>query len=315
MLEVSVATGDPREVDADLLAVGVFKGGIEGPGAQLALSALGLERFPVTPSCRGDIGQTLLLAAPGLAAGGLLLVGLGRMDETDTERLRRAAGEAARAGGFARRIATTLAEVNPGPATVEAVAEGFALGSAEHRPLASAHKDGTRLEEAVLLVPSSSAPSAQQAVAHAAVTSRATQAARDLVNLPPGHKRPPELARLLADLASPSCEVTVRDEVALAEGGFGGLLAVGRGSSAPPRLVELRYRPSDPLGSVVLAGKGITYDTGGLNLKRGNSLEWMTSSPPPEHNFDTMPEIHSERPAWDERMSRRPGGAPAAKHY
>ena len=54
--------------------------------------------------------------------------------------------------------------------------------------------------------------------------------------------------------------------------------------------------------------------TAGNDPWEGNSLEWMTSSPPPEHNFDSLPPIHSERPAWDERMARQPGYSSAAAH-
>jgi leucyl aminopeptidase len=71
------------------------------------------------------------------------------------------------------------------------------------------------------------------------------------------------------------CDVLVHDHDALAASGFGGLLAVSRGSANPPRLVELRYRPPNPLGHVVLVGKGITFDTGGLSLKRGDAMNQM----------------------------------------
>ena len=57
--------------------------------------------------------------------------------------------------------------------------------------------------------------------------------------------------------------------------------------------------------------------TAGDDPWEGNTLEWMTSSPPPEHNFDSLPEIHTERPNWDARMGRRyasTGAAPAAGH-
>ncbi len=278
VLSVTVASADPREVAADLLVVGVFKGGIEGPGAQLVLEGLGLERFPVTPGFRGDIGQSLLLAAPGAAAAAVLLVGLGRMDESDPERLRRAAGEAARAGCGARRVVTTLAQVGAGPASVEAVAEGFCLGAPVSRRLATRPDPrASRISEVVILVPSAGLEAARRAVAHAVVTSRATLAARELVNLPPDRKRPPALAQAVAELAGTACEVRIRDESELAEEGFGGLLAVGRGSAAPPRLAQFTYSPADPLGSVVLAGKGITFDTGGINLKRGSSITAMKS--------------------------------------
>ncbi|MGH8897391.1 MAG: leucyl aminopeptidase [Egibacteraceae bacterium] len=275
MLSVIAAASDPLQVDADLLAVPVFKGGIEGPGAGPVLDALGLDDFPVTPCFRGDIGQHFLLASPGLSAAGVLLVGLGRMDATDPERLRHAAGVAAQACRRVERVATTLAGVHANRAAVEAITEGFHLGAYTDRRFKAA-ADGAevpRLAEVTLLVPSSLLGDARAGIARATVYARATCAARDLVNLPPDRKRPEDLVAAIRRLVAGVCDVTVRDEDALAGQGFGGLLAVGRGSSAPPRLVELRYRPPAPIAHVVLVGKGITFDAGGLSLRRGTDLE------------------------------------------
>lgn len=281
MLKVTAEATDPRDVRADLLVVPVFKGGIEGPGAKLALAALGLDDLPITPAFRGDIGQHLLLAAPGgtdagLACKGVLFVGLGRMDQTDPARLRRAAGVAASASTRFRRVATTLAEVHSTSAAVEAVAEGFHLGA--YRDVRfKTDPEPVRLGEVVILAPSSRLSEARLAVRRAEIYARGTIAARDLVNLPPDRKRPAALAEAVTALAAGCCDATVFDEARLAEEGFGGLLAVGAGSVAPPRLVELRYRPPDPLGHVVLVGKGITFDSGGLSLKRGAAMDEMKS--------------------------------------
>ena len=275
MLTVTVADTDPLQVEADLLVVPVFKGGIEGPGTAAVLAALDCETLPTTPEFRGDIGQTLLLSSPGMRVAGVLLVGLGRMDATDADRLRRAAGVAATTARTARRIATTLAQVDADPATAAAVAEGLWLGSYEDRRFRQ-EGDASRLEEAVVLVATSQQSKAEEAVRRARIYATATMGARDLVNLPPDRKRPADLATAMAELASP-CEVDVLDEVALAERGFGGMLAVGRGSDSPPRLVEIRYRPENPLGHAVLVGKGITFDTGGISLKRGAYMNTMKS--------------------------------------
>jgi leucyl aminopeptidase len=278
VLTLIADAADALEARADLLVVPAFKGGIEGPGTGAVLDALGLDALPVTPTFRGDIGQHLLLAAPGLPVSGVLIVGLGRMDETDAERLRRAAAVAAKAARTAERVATTLAQVHPATTSVEAVAEGFLLGAYEDRRFKS-EPDETpqRLREVVILAPSSRLWEARMALRRAEVYARATFTARDLVNLPPDRKRPPELASAVRELLAPTCEVDILDQQALTEGGFGGILAVGRGSSAPPRLVEARYRPSQPLGHVVLVGKGITFDTGGLSLKPSKSMEDMKS--------------------------------------
>jgi leucyl aminopeptidase len=278
MLKMTAAAGDALKVQCDLLAVPVFKGGIEGPGAGQVLAALGLETFPVTPDFRGDIGQHLTIAAPGMAAGAILLVGLGRMDATSPERLRRAAAVAALAGRQARTVATTLAEVHPTRASVEAVAEGFALGAytyGEHRSKPA--EDASRLREVIILGPSSRLSEAKLALKTARVYAQATIAARDLVNTPPQAKSPAQLAAAISDLAGGCCEVIVHDEAALLDQGFGGILAVGRGSTNPPRLVELRYRPAKPLGHVALVGKGITFDSGGLSLKKPADMMEMKS--------------------------------------
>ena len=277
MLSVTVTDTDPLKAEADLLVVPVFKGGIEGPGTVAVLRALELPELPRTPEFRGDIGQSLLLSSPGLPYAGVLLVGLGRMDATDFDRLRRAAGVAAVAGRGVRRIATTLAQVHADASAVEAVAEGFWLGGYADRRFVSNDDDPARLESVTLLVASSSKPRAEEAVTRARTYASATIAARDLVNLPPDRKRPADLAEQVRQLVGDSCEVDVLDDAQLKERGFGGMIAVGRGSSSPPRLVEIRYRPDNPLGHAVLVGKGITFDTGGLSLKRGASMSTMKS--------------------------------------
>ena len=274
MLSVRVTDTEPLQADTDLLVVPVFKGGIEGPGAAAVLDLFGLDALPRTPEFRGDIGQTLTLSASGQPFGAVMFVGLGRMDAVDAERLRRAAGVAAQAARTSPRIATTLAQVQTDPAAAAAVAEGFWLGGYEDRRFRT-EGEPAALDDVSLLVASSQTGRAQEAVARAEIYARATIAARDLVNLPPDRKRPADLAAAVVELVSASCEVDAVEEDQLRERGFGGILAVGRGSSAPPRLVEIRYRPENPLGHVVLVGKGITFDTGGLSLKRGTHMETM----------------------------------------
>ncbi|MDQ3973706.1 MAG: leucyl aminopeptidase, partial [Actinomycetota bacterium] len=110
------------------------------------------------------------------------------------------------------------------------------------------------------------------------VVADAVSLARDLVNEPPAAKRPPALAERVAAVARDAgLEVRVLDEEALAEGGFGGILGVGQGSAAPPRLVELSHSPPGATGHVLLAGKGITFDSGGLSLKPTDGMKTMKS--------------------------------------
>lgn len=67
------------------------------------------------------------------------------------------------------------------------------------------------------------------------------------------------------------------DEEQLAEGGYGGIVGVGQGSTRPPRLVRVEYSPENASSSVALVGKGITFDTGGISLKPAPGMDDMTS--------------------------------------
>jgi leucyl aminopeptidase len=109
----------------------------------------------------------------------------------------------------------------------------------------------------------------------AAVLAQATALARDLANTPSNVKDPAWLAKMATRTAGKVADVVVRDEKWLAEQGFGGLLAVGGGSVRPPRLVEMSWRPSAKAPHIVLVGKGITFDTGGISLKPADGMHLM----------------------------------------
>ncbi|MFG1644815.1 leucyl aminopeptidase family protein [Amycolatopsis sp. NPDC049252] len=112
-------------------------------------------------------------------------------------------------------------------------------------------------------------------VARATALAAATALTRDLANTPSNVKSPAWLAETAAKVAGPGVEVAVRDEKWLAAQGFGGVLAVGGGSSRPPRLIEMTYKPSGATKHLLLVGKGITFDTGGLSIKPADGMHLM----------------------------------------
>ncbi len=108
------------------------------------------------------------------------------------------------------------------------------------------------------------------------VIAEAVNLSRDLINTAPLDLPPAALAADAEQVAAASgISVEVLDEAALAAGGFGGILAVGQGSSRPPRLVRLSYSHPEATKTVVFVGKGITFDSGGLSLKPPKSMETM----------------------------------------
>ena len=100
--------------------------------------------------------------------------------------------------------------------------------------------------------------------------------ARDLTNTPSVRKSPQWLADAASKVAADvGLGIRVWTDQELASSGFGGLVAVGSGSDRPPRLIELRYAPPGAQRHVVLVGKGITFDSGGLSLKPNDGMKAM----------------------------------------
>ncbi|SNR39007.1 leucyl aminopeptidase [Haloechinothrix alba] len=179
-------------------------------------------------------------------------------------------------GGQASEVVRVALPPDMEPDAVDDLVYGLALGGYRYR-VGSANQDmpvrGVRL-----VVPEGSQESAYRpAVARASELAAATALARDLANTPSNVKNPAWLARVARDLADDrvGLDVRVRDEGWLAEHGFGGILAVGGGSASAPRLIELSYDPGVGGAHVLLVGKGITFDTGGLSIKPADGMHLM----------------------------------------
>jgi leucyl aminopeptidase len=275
MLEISLAIQDALVAQADLLAVGVDADLEPGPAAAAAAEALGCDLPALLRGrgFRGKVAEAVVVPTLGrLPAAALLVVGLGERAKLDLEALRRTGAAIVRNAGGASSAVTTLPQVAPEPlAAARAVAEGAVLASYRFDRYKGDHQDGSpgRLDS-LEIAPGEDVDrrAAERAVVAGAVRARATNLARDLANEPANNLRPADLAREAERLlAASGVRVQVLDEQALRDGGFGGILGVGQGSDAPPRLVELVYEPDEARGRVVLVGKGITFDSGGLSIK------------------------------------------------
>jgi leucyl aminopeptidase len=283
--EIHPAPGTLADSAADLVALPV-RGGDDGPVAVTAgacADPAGIDArlpAPITELLAhydltgrpGEIAQFPADLGRGLVR--VALVGVGAAAPAD---LRRAGAALARAARGRRRAATTLGALpeagRDGGAGLAAFAEGALLASYTFT-LASAPK-GPAPAGAVDLVgvdPEAAAAPLRRGTELA----RATALARDLINTPSAEKDPAWLAARAERVAADTgLTATVWDEDALRQGGFGAILAVGRGSARPPRLVRLDHRPEGATAHVVLVGKGITFDTGGLSLKPNDNMKLM----------------------------------------
>jgi leucyl aminopeptidase len=290
-IKVTLAKADAVSAKADLLAVPVFAGPELGPGAEEAVAALGVPLAPLLEArgFSGKAGEAAALPTLGrLPATVLLLVGVGERDKVDAEALRRAAAAVVRQGRGGRKAVTTLPQALPAypEVAVRAVTEGALLAAYRFDKYKQAKPNGSRPPAelaALALVPGGDGGRGAggrgglaRALAAGQVRAAATNLARDLSNEPANALHPADLASAARRLlAGTGVTVKVKDEKALASEGFGGIIGVGQGAEHPPRLIELRYAPKGASGEVVLVGKGITFDSGGLSLKPPDSMKTM----------------------------------------
>jgi leucyl aminopeptidase len=266
----------PRDAVADAVVVGVTQGpdGPElAPGAEDVADALG-GTLAETLGILGATGQaeevTKIASAGRLSAPLIAAVGLGATAALDAEALRRGAGAAVRAlvAGKARQIALAL------PARDAAETEAVALGALLGGYAFGRYRDGGKQPGTELTLFGHSG--GDHATDRARVLASAVALVRDLVNTSPSHLYPATLAAEAERVAEArGLGIEVLDEKTLAADGYGGIVGVGQGSVHPPRLVRLAYTHPDAARTVVFAGKGITFDSGGLSLKPPKSMEAM----------------------------------------
>lgn len=230
----------------------------------LGVDREGLRRAGFSPT----VGKAL--AFPGSGMPVLVAVGVGELDELDTAAVRDAAAAFAGAVPFDSHLATrvprsdrmSLAE------SAAAIVEGVLL--ARYRfSLRSRESGPVTVSSLTLVAPEGEEAAVEEGAARGQVMARIAMVSRDLATCPAGMLT----ATAMADLASAlgpdaGIEVEVFGKEELEEMGCGGLLGVNRGSEQPPRMVRMTYTPDGAAtGHLGLVGKGIMYDSGGINLK------------------------------------------------
>ena len=297
MTALILSTAAASGLRADAIVVGVAKGSapksenlVVTPGAEAVDEAYDgkLTGILQTLGASGAEGEVTKLPAPsGFKAPLVVAVGLGAEPRKDAsfeaEALRRAAGAAARAlaGSKKAAFALPLADAD----AVGAVAEGALLGAysfdtykgnAPSKDAGKAKNGKAPLAEVALLGGKPRDAAYKAAVARATAVSEELNRARDLINTPPNDLDPAAFAAIAQAAAKEhGLKVQVLDEKALEKGGYGGILGVGAGSAATPRLVKLSYTSPKAGKHLAFIGKGITYDSGGISLKPAGHNETM----------------------------------------
>ncbi|WP_165064079.1 leucyl aminopeptidase [Marisediminicola senii] len=270
---LSLSPQPATDLTADVLVVGVTSSthgpvvvGLDGVDA---VAGLGDQLAAIGFTGGRDDVRRIPSSIPSV--GSITVVGLGA-DAAGPESLRYAAGTASRSirGVDAVVVALPTATADD----VQAVIEGLAIAAYSYDDYRSAVKAEKRVPTEFVVA--TAVPVDDAIVERAVAIADATHVVRDLVNMPPADLYPESFANRAVELADGlPLTVTVLDEQGLADGGFGGILGVGQGSSRGPRLVKVEYSPADAPAHIAIVGKGITFDTGGLSLKPPASMVGM----------------------------------------
>jgi leucyl aminopeptidase len=288
-MHIQTVIGNPIEQETSALVLGLF----QSPGSPFSETvaavdtalAGALTRLMAEDDFRAKKNETLTLYTNDrLPAKRVLLVGLGKPEELTLDIVRQAAATACQK---ARSLGVTILHIPPfgDGATnlslqqvIEAIVEGAELGLYRFTELKTERKDERAdPEEISIVVPDGDEDLANQAIQRGHIVAQATILARDLVNRPANIATPSAIAATAQDIAAATgLACTILDKETLTSLGLHLLLSVNQGGNEPARLIILEHNADRPdLPTVVLVGKGITFDTGGISLKSSQGMERM----------------------------------------
>lgn len=272
-----VSPAPAHEVDADLLVMPVFEGPEPGPGVLEVSQASGMDLLGVLreSGLLGKARDRLLVPGGGIRARSTLLLGVGPRSDADVRAVREAGMRAGAASGSYATVASTIPLLGPPvEESARAFTEGFLLGAYRFERYKRDGGEPSKVKVVRELVPAGT----RDAIRRAVIVGAATTWTRDLVNTPAADATPELLADIARATASDlgiDCKVWKKTD--LEREGFGGIVAVGMGSSNGPSMVELTWMNGPPdARPIAITGKGITFDSGGLVLKH-QDMDWMKS--------------------------------------
>jgi len=285
-VEFSTKRGTPEKRAAPCIAVGVYAGHKLSAAAEtLDRASKGSVREVVRRGdMEGKLGSTLLLyRVPGVAAERVLLVGLGdeaALHEREYREAARAAVKAAQETG-AGSVTLCFTEIRVGRRDSAWKALQVALVAAEcayrFEYMKSKKSDPRPLANIELLAAARDAAAVARGLRQGAATGAGVSLAKDLGNLPGNVCTPTYLAEQARKIAREwKLELEVLERKDMEKLGMGSLLSVAQGSRQPPKLIVLNYAGGPKKAKpVVLVGKGITFDTGGISLKPSPEMDEM----------------------------------------
>jgi leucyl aminopeptidase len=282
MLEFSLGSAAADTADTPCVVAGLFEDGPSSAAAAIDEASGGaIARLRESGDFNGKSGTTLVLhGLANVASPRVLLVGLGAREKFDARAFERACGAAGKALKRmpVRQASTWLPELDVAGRDADWRVRtcALAIDHACYRYTATIkpESDAPKLAKLELVA----GAGADRGLEQARAIARGVSFARELGCLPPNLCTPSHIAAQAKTIADAHEAVTleVLERADMEKLGMGALLAVASGSATPPKLIVLQYRGGEEGAKpCALVGKGVTFDTGGMNLKPTGSMEEM----------------------------------------
>ena len=284
-MDIQVSAGDITIAQADTIIVYAFQGSELTSAAQAVNKALNgaVDDLIAAEDFSGKSGDQVLLYTRGaITAKRVILVGLGEADKFTADVARRATAQGMKKASDLK--AKTVATAVPGTeqdiaAAVEAVAEAALLAVYHYHGQKSGDSPASLPESLLIYIAADEdVDAAKQDVQAGEAIAAGVQITRDLVNLPPNVCTPAYMAQVAGEVAKEvGLKIEVLEKKQMEALGMGALLGVAQGSETPPRFIVLEHNAdkANELDTVVLVGKGVTFDTGGYSLKTRDGMSKM----------------------------------------
>ena len=281
MASVDISSQTGKDFAGDALIVPVFAGR-ERHRLPLAISKVARQVMD-EEDFRADYLEVVPLHHPNGVKGSrwMVLVGMGEEEKVTLNKIRKAVGTAARL--CLKKKWKAIGVLSPSTSTLDhdavqvAVTEGVLLSNYDLVTFKGEKAEAKQFRSVEIFTNGDDTRKARRKLPLIEAGVAACHRVRDLANTPAGDLYPESFAELAAKLAKQHklhCEVL--DVAALEKGGFRSVLAVGQGSARAPRVVKLEYKPREkPKKHIVLVGKGVCFDSGGLSLKDASGMETM----------------------------------------
>ncbi|MBA7487324.1 Cytosol aminopeptidase [subsurface metagenome] len=287
-MEINVISGDIAKIEADAIILNFFEGmeQLDGDMATVDKALSGaISRFISQGEIKGKLNEvTVIHTLDNLPTARVVVVGLGKQPELSLDKVRGVVAETCRL--LQKKNVKTIATLAQGAGiagisldgAAQAVTEGVLLGVYSFRKHITKEAEYGEIEKFTIVdVNKANLPLLEKGCNKGRILAKATNLCRDMVNEPGNYMTPTHMAETATNLAQTyGLEINILEKEQMKELGMGALLGVTQGSRQPPKFIVLRYNGSDSGEiDIALAGKGITFDSGGISIKPSQGMEEM----------------------------------------